>query len=327
MSIDWSRKDARITADTGGVGGGARALRRYGIVIPAGASFGSVTLPDGRLFAYADYGPPSGIPILYCHGFPSCSLEAGLLAPVLAAEGARIIAPDRPGYGRSSPLKGRTLRSFADDVAVLLDTLGLGSVAVVGVSGGGPYALSLLAHMPQRVTRGALVGALGPPEALRACRDDLFPLVRGALHLADLGPVLAPLVAWPVTRFLRLRGRLRLGARLASAADREVLADPAVLDVLVAAQYEGMRRGAQAAVQDLLLYVRPWDFSLAEISSECALWQGAADRIVPARMALEIAALLPRARPHLIEGEGHYSLPIRYRTTIIRDVIGQGGRS
>ncbi len=293
-------------------------------MIPAGASLESVTLPDGRLLAYADYGPPSGVPILYCHGFPSCSLEAGLLAPVLAACGARIIAPDRPGYGRSSPLKGRTLRGFSDDVAVLLDTLGLGRVAVVGVSGGGPYALSLLAHMPARVTRGALVGALGPPAALRACRDDLFPLVRAALHLADLGPIFAPLAAWPVTRFLRLRGRLRLGARLASAADREVLADPAVLDVLGAAQYEGMRRGALAAVQDLLLYVRPWDFSLAQIQPECALWHGAADRIMPARMGVEIAALLPRARLHLIEGEGHYSLPIRYRTAIIRDVMGRG---
>ncbi len=320
MSIEHSREEVRIVADARGVGRDAGEL-------PAGASLGSVTLPDGRLFAYADYGPLSGTPILYCHGFPSCSLEAGLLAPVLAAEGARLIAPDRPGYGRSSPHKGRTLKSFADDVAVLLDTLGLGSVAVVGVSGGGPYALSLLAHMPQRVTRSALVGALGPPEALRACRDELFPLVRGALHLADIGPIVAPLVAWPVTRFLRLRGRMRLGTRLASAADREVLADPAVLDVLVAAQYEGLRRGALAAVQDLLLYVRPWDFSLADIASDCTLWQGAADRIVPARMAREIAARVVRARLRLIEGEGHYSLPIRYRTAIIRDVIGREGYS
>ncbi len=294
-------------------------------VMPAGASLGSVSLPDGRRLAYVDYGPRSGTPILYCHGFPSCSLEAGLLAPVLAAEGARLIAPDRPGYARSSPLKGRTLGGFAHDAAFLMDHLGLGRVAVIGVSGGGPYALSLLANMPERITRSALVGALGPPMALRACRDDLFPLVRGALRLADLGPVLAPLVAWPVTRFLRLRGRLRLGARLASAADREVLADPAVLDVLVAAQYEGMRRGAQAAVQDLLLYVRPWDFSLAEIPSECTVWHGAADRIVPVRMAREIAALMPGARLRVIEGEGHYSLPIRYRSAIVRDLMGRGG--
>ncbi len=302
-------------------------MPRRGFVTAAPERSGCVTLPDGRILAYGDYGSPSGIPVLYCHGFPSSSREAGLLAPVLAAEGARLIAPDRPGYGRSSPLAGRTLKGFADDIAILLDRLGLPGAAVIGVSGGGPYALSLLANLPERVGRGALVGALGPPAALAACRADLFLAARWALRLTDRWPCVAPLLARPVVRALRLRGRLRLGLRLASSADREVLADPAVLDVLVAAQRDGLSQGARVAAQDLLLYVRPWDFSLAGLRSPCTLWQGTADRIVPAGMAVALSGMLPAARLRLVAGEGHYSLPIRYRAAILRDLMRDAGRS
>ena len=283
-----------------------------------------LALADGRVLAYADCGPPSGVPVVYCHGFPSSSREAGLLAPVLAAEGVRLIAPDRPGYGASSPQAGRSLGGFADDLAALLDHLGVAKAAVIGVSGGGPYALSLLARLPGRLGPGALVAGLGPPSVLASSRADFFPIVRWALHVVGIAPALAPLLARPVVRALRLRGRLRLGMRLAAPADREVLADPAVLDILVGAQHAGLMQGGYGAVQDLLLYVRPWDVSLAAIRAPCTLWHGTADRIVPAAVAVALAEVLPTARLRLIPGEGHYSLPIRHRRAILREIIASG---
>ncbi len=288
---------------------------------------GRLMLADGRALAYADYGSPAGVPVVYCHGFPSSSREARLLAPAAAEWGVRLIAPDRPGYGESSPQAGRSLSGFADDVAALLDHLGIARAAVIGVSGGGPYALSLQARLPARIGAGALVASLGPPSAMARCRPDFFPMARWALHLIDVAPALAPLLARPAVRALRLRGRLRLNMRLTAPADREVLADPAVLDILVSAQRAGLAQGGYAAVQDLLLYVRPWAIPLAEIAAPCALWHGTADRIVPPAMATALAGMLPGARLRLIPDEGHYSLPIRYRAAILRGLIASAPRS
>ncbi|WP_298138192.1 alpha/beta fold hydrolase [Acidiferrobacter sp.] len=282
---------------------------------------GRMTLADGRVLAYADIGPPSGVPVVYCHGFPSSSYEARLMAPALAAQGVRLIAPDRPGYGESSPLPGRTLAGFAGDVAALLDTLGIARAAVIGVSGGGPYALALLACTPDRIGPGALVAALGPPAALAAARADFFPLVRGALHLAQIAPALAPVMARPIVHALRLNWGLRLGMRLSAPADRAILADPAVLKVLMSAQRMGLAQGGEAAVQDLLLYVRPWDFPLTAIQAACTLWHGTCDRIVPPAVATALAGLLPQACLRLVPGEGHYSLPIRHRLAIMNTLM------
>ena len=284
-------------------------------------------LADGRALAYADYGPTAGAPVVYCHGFPSSSCEASLLAPVLADAGVRLIAPDRPGYGESSPHPGRGLTDFADDAVALLDHLEIPKAAVIGVSGGGPYALALLAHKPARFGPAALVAALGPPPVLTACQADFFPVVCWAFMLASSAPALAPLIARPMVRALRLRGRLRLGMRLTAPADREVLADPAVFDILVAAQRAGLAQGGYAAVQDLLLYVRPWNFPLAAIVAPCTVWHGAADRIVPAGVAVALAGMLPDARLRLIANEGHYSLPIRYRDAILRALMASQSRS
>ncbi len=287
----------------------------------------AIILPDGRTLHYRDYGPRDGAPILYCHGFPSSSAEAQLLGPVLSTEGARLIAPDRPGYGGSSPLARRTLKGYADDVRVLLDRLSVARVAVLGVSGGGPYALSLLAGLPDRVSAGALVAALGPPAVLQARRGDFIGPLRAALWAVGARPGLAPWLAPPVMHLMRWREGLNIPVRFVSPADRLVLADPTVRAVLRAAQREGLCQGPQAAAQDLLLYVRSWGFAWTDIGPKLALWHGQADRVVPAAVSVAMSRLLPGARLCLRPGEGHYSLAVREGGAVIRALSSDGGRS
>src|SRR5690606_7341419 len=76
--------------------------------------------------------------------------------------GARVITPDRPGYGLSDYLPGRRLVDFPDDVAQLADALGLERFAVFGVSAGGPYAAACAWKLPQRVTGAAVVSGPAP---------------------------------------------------------------------------------------------------------------------------------------------------------------------
>src|SRR5438270_11543678 len=87
-------------------------------------------LADGRKLGYACYGAADARPVLYFHGTPSSRLEPNILDvfeipmyDVLQRYNLRLIAIDRPGMGLSSFQEERTLVSFADDVAVLMQLL------------------------------------------------------------------------------------------------------------------------------------------------------------------------------------------------------------
>ncbi|MBC7801768.1 MAG: alpha/beta fold hydrolase, partial [Gemmatimonadaceae bacterium] len=121
-----------------------------------------VRLPDGRAIAVEEYGDPAGLPVLYFHGWPASRLEAGLI-PELPV---RLLAFDRPGYGRSSPQPGRTLLDWPRDVAEVADRLGLDRFHVVGLSGGAPYAVACAYAIPDRVRGMALVCPVPPAHGI-----------------------------------------------------------------------------------------------------------------------------------------------------------------
>ncbi|MGD8485719.1 MAG: alpha/beta hydrolase, partial [Chloroflexota bacterium] len=118
-------------------------------------------LSDGRLVWYLDEGDPVDVPVVFCHGSPSSRLAAIDHVERVVAHGGRIIAPDRPGLGRSDPETGRSLASWAGDVAELMNQLGLARFRVLAVSGGGPYALALAWALPDRVERVSLLSSPG----------------------------------------------------------------------------------------------------------------------------------------------------------------------
>src|ERR1019366_2003738 len=67
-------------------------------------AFGKITLRDGRTLAYMDRGPRTGTPFLYFHGFQGSRLErVPGLDEILAKLNIRLISPDRPGIGLSTP--------------------------------------------------------------------------------------------------------------------------------------------------------------------------------------------------------------------------------
>ena len=54
----------------------------------------------------------------------------------------RLVALNRPGYGGSTPSAAPSLLATGRDTAALADVLGLQDYAVLGISGGGPFALA-----------------------------------------------------------------------------------------------------------------------------------------------------------------------------------------
>ncbi|WP_226482429.1 alpha/beta fold hydrolase [Natrinema amylolyticum] len=122
----------------------------------------SISLPDGRTLAFATYGDPDGAPLVFHHGTPGSSHLGALLSAPARTRGVRVIAPSRPGYGRSDPDPDGSFETWAEDCRALVDALGLESVAVAGFSGGGPYALAAAAHHADRVSDVGVVGAPVP---------------------------------------------------------------------------------------------------------------------------------------------------------------------
>src|SRR5262245_6028460 len=96
----------------------------------------TLKLKDGRNLGFAQFGADSAPPVFYFHGWPGSRLEAGFFE----IPGVQMIGVDRPGYGLSDPHPKRKLADWPNDVAALADHLGFGKFAIVGMSGGGPYA-------------------------------------------------------------------------------------------------------------------------------------------------------------------------------------------
>lgn len=99
-----------------------------------------IRLRDGRTLAYAEFGAPAGLPVIYCHGIPSSRAEGELtLRGSCAAQlGLRVIVPDRPGMGGSDFQPKRRVIDWPSDVVELVDALQLGRFAMLGSSGGAP---------------------------------------------------------------------------------------------------------------------------------------------------------------------------------------------
>ncbi len=104
------------------------------------ASSEDLTLPDGRMLGYAEYGAPDGLPLIGFHGTPGSRFMFRLAHRHAAELGLRLLAPERPGFGLSAFHRGHTLSTYAADIAAFADALGVERFAVAGVSGGAPCA-------------------------------------------------------------------------------------------------------------------------------------------------------------------------------------------
>ncbi|WP_295717376.1 alpha/beta fold hydrolase, partial [uncultured Halovibrio sp.] len=106
---------------------------------------------DGeREIAYAEYGRSNGTPLVFFHGTPGSRRLGALLDRAARRHDVRVLAPERPGYGRSSPWPNRSVADAAEFVTPVLDDAGVDTARLVAFSGGGPYALSTAGAHPER---------------------------------------------------------------------------------------------------------------------------------------------------------------------------------
>ncbi len=268
----------------------------------------TLTLRDGRVLAYAAYGDPAGAPVVHCHGTPSSRLDLACVDDELAAAGARAIAFDRPGLGRSTRKPKRVVADVVDDVRELADNLGLERFGVSGWSGGGPYALALAQGLPGRVARAAVCAGIAE---LAGGRDlvGLSSMDRRVLRWSTGAPLLARAYLAGIAGITRLRpaDALRSIESESGPSDRAVLAAlPGDARTKLAWFLEAFARGAAGAVDDYATLARAWGFELEAVACPVRLWQGDDDRFVPFEHAERQAALLADCELVRCPGEGHF---------------------
>jgi len=290
------------------------------------AKHARLRLPDERWLAYAEYGDPEGTPVIYCHGFPGSRLEARLFEASAHRQRLRVIAPDRNGIGLSDPLPGRRLIDWASDVAMLADALDLERFHLLGVSGGGPYALACAHRLADRLEGVALVCPLGPLDHQANLSAMRWHAVLSFTSIRALPLFTRSLYRYWVVPFVRHHPQTAYHMMLSMAppADHRVLSRPAVRETIVASLAEAVRGGADGVLDEMALYAAPWGFEPEEIGMPIQLWHGTADDTVPIRQGMEVAQRLPDCTARYLDGEAHFSLPVDHMDEIARALISRG---
>jgi 2-hydroxymuconate-semialdehyde hydrolase len=256
--------------------------------------------PAGRLdvagvaTAVIDTGTPEGAtgpPLLLLHGSgPGVTAMANWRA-VIPALGAvrRVIAPDQLGFGGTATGERRSYgrAAWTDHALALLDTLGIGTVDIVGNSMGGAIALSIATARPRAVRRLVLMGSVGVAMALPPGLDAVWGYTPGVEQMRRVVALFAHNRDLVTDELVELRYRASL--------------EPAVRDSW-AAMFPPPR---QRWLDDLALA----GAELAAIGAPVLLVHGRDDRVVPWRSSsAQLLDLLPDARLHVLSSCGHWTM-------------------
>ena len=245
--------------------------------------------------------------MLCFHGLPGSRLDLSHQAPLFSDHGIEVIAVDRPGFGRSTRVPGRTLLGWTDDIRVLADRWELDLFSVIGYSSGGKYALACAATLPGRLAMAAVVAAPGPPE-MPGFRANMTRLDRVSMTLALRAPALGAAL-WRPIRWAVLRYPERFLEALEkdiSPVDRGYLADAAARRSFLASTQEGLRPGARGVMDEYAIEARPWGFDPARIERQVRIWHGDQDEIVPLAHSTYLAETIPGASLEVLPGVGHF---------------------
>ncbi len=249
--------------------------------------------------------------VVLLHGQPGSGADLGAVARELAPH-ARVILPDRPGYGRT---RGRATGFAGNARAVfgLMDRLGVPSATLAGHSWAAGIVLAATQLDPGRVDAMALIspvtpaGRFGPLDRLLADHRYGPPLLRAGFGLAGHSLSLPPLG--------RLAARSLPGVR-----EEDVQA------IARAWRREPVWQSFFVEQQALMSELPALAPALPAIHKPATVLVGSRDRVVTPRDAMRLASLLPGARFVRVGGAGHL-LPQQRPELVAKEIQELGARS
>jgi pimeloyl-ACP methyl ester carboxylesterase len=269
---------------------------------------GNVAVGDNRQIGFAEFGDPQGRAVFWLHGTPGARRQIPVEARVYAErKHIRLIGVDRPGIGSSTPFQYGNVLAFAEDLRTIADVLGIDEMAVIGLSGGGPYALACAAAMPDRVVVTGVLGGVAPTVGPDAISGGVMSV---GSAVAPLMPVLGLPLRWAAVGLIQLVRPLGSRAvdmygRVSPEGDRLLLARPEFKAMFLDDLLNGSRKQMAAPFADLVVFARDWGFRLDEVKVPVRWWHGDKDHIIPFEHGQHVVSLLPDAELYTLPGESH----------------------
>jgi pimeloyl-ACP methyl ester carboxylesterase len=269
---------------------------------------GNVAVGDDRQLGFAEFGDPQGRAIFWLHGTPGARRQIPIEARAYAErKHIRLIGVDRPGIGSSTPHQYPNVLAFADDLRTIADVLGINRMAVIGLSGGGPYTLACAAAMPDRVVVAGVLGGVAPTVGEEGIGGGLMgfgskvapalPVVGLPLRLAAVGLIQAIRPIAPLA--------LKAYAMISPEGDRRLLERPEFGAMFLDDLLNGSRKQLSAPFADVAVFAKDWGFRLDEVKVPVRWWHGDKDHIVPFAHGQHVVARLPDAELFTLPGESH----------------------
>jgi non-heme chloroperoxidase len=242
---------------------------------------------------FKDWGPRNGPPVVLAHGWPLSADSWDAQAFYLASSGYRVIAHDRRGHGRSSqPWDGNDMDHYADDLAQLIDHLGLRRVAIFGFSaGGGEVARFVGRHGVGNVTKLGLISAVTPflrktDTNPHGAPDEVFNGMR-AQTLADRAQFYLGLASGPFYGFNRPGARVSQGQ----------------IDLW---WQQGMVAGLKNTYDCIAAFSEDFREDVRKFDRPTLVIHGSDDQIVPIDLSARVVErLLPSATTKVYDGAPH----------------------
>lgn len=239
-------------------------------------------LSDGRTLAWQEYGARDAARVLFLHGTPGGRLSAAKYQPAADEQGLRLVAPERPGYGRSTPRPGMTPTEYAQDLREFCRRRGWGPVPVVAGSAGAAYALEFARACPDAVSGLSIFSGIAPMTEREAA--GLIPVNQEIRRAAREPVALRALVEG-------VRTAIQSGTLTG------VPSDPAL--------WSALEPGAEGMAADYANVFGDWGFRCEDVDVPVFWVHGSSDVNAPVQAARRLAARLPHARFHEVPGGGH----------------------
>ncbi len=286
----------------------------------------TITLKDGRRLAYTEHGDPSGKPVFFIHGNPGSRLMRHPDESIVTKLGARIITPDRPGYGRSDFQPNRKLLDMADDIEQLADSLGINRFSIFGVSAGSPYVAACAYRLSNRVTKAAIVSGVAPMDRPGAY-DGMHSGWRAAFLSTKMLPswlLRVPLWMQTISATQSPESALTNFATMLTREDLQKLRQPKIRARIRHSRAEATRQGHRGWVHEAKIIISPWEVPLEKIQVPIHLWYWEADKAIPLQMGRFLESKIPLTFGHFFSGGGHLSIYDHWGDIIKLLIIEEG---
>jgi len=289
---------------------------------------GSVAVLNARRLSFAEYGVPRGNAVIWMHGTPGARRQIPFEARAYAHENdIRIIGIDRPGIGSSTPHLYDNVYEWTADLERLMEVLAIDKAHIIGLSGGGPYALAAGAAFPDRIHGVGVIGGVAPTIGVDAIRGGVVELAPYAAPILSLARVPLGVVLAQAIRVVRpAAGRfLDAYAAVQRTGDKALLARPEFRAMFLDDLLNGSRFQMSAPLSDIILFTRHWGFEAADVEVPVHWWHGDADHIIPFRHGEHMAERLPSVKFTEIKGESHLG-GLGLATEILKKTLVLGPR-